>query len=68
MDEPVNISDDLTLLNGYPDTDSVNVIHHNWQVTVWRDENEEVHILIVDKQDDTQVDLVLGQDGFTQRC
>ena len=70
MDEPVSITNDLAIINGYPDTDSINIIHTNndWSVTVWRDADEDVHMEIVDNKEGTQVYLVLGQDGFTQRC
>lgn len=58
------------VLNGYPDTDSIDIIAYDndWNITIWRDEDDSVHILIADNKENTQVDLVLGQDGFTQRC
>jgi hypothetical protein len=70
MDQPVNVTNDLMILNGYPDTDSISVIHTNndWNITVWRDEGETVHMLIADNKDGTEMNLILGQDGFTQRC
>ena len=70
MDKPVNISNDIIIQNFYPDADSINIIDSNndWNITIWRDEDNEVHILVADNKDSTQVDLVLGKDGYTQRC
>jgi len=70
MDKPVNISNDIIIQNFYPDADSINIIDssNDWNITIWRDEDNEVHILVADNKDSTQVDLVLGKDGYTQRC
>ena len=37
-----------------------------WNVTVFREENGEVSVVVCDNLNEGQLDLVLGQDGFTQ--
>ena len=70
MDKPVNISNDITIHNGYPDTDSILVIQTNntWNISIWRDEDESVHVSVYDNVDGSQTDLVLGKKGYTQKC
>jgi hypothetical protein len=69
MSEPINIGNDLRVLNK-PIDDFLDVIHTNndWNITVWRDEGNEIHVCIADNTSGTQVDLVLGKDGYTQKC
>ena len=70
MDKPVKKTNGLMIVNDYPDTDTVNIIHtsNDWNISVWRDENQTVHILVADNIENNQVNLILGEDGFTQRC
>lgn len=70
MDKPVNISNDITIHNGYPDTDSILVIQTNntWNISIWRDEDQSVHVSVYDNVDGSQTDLVLGKEGYTQKC
>ncbi|MBM08062.1 MAG: hypothetical protein CMF69_00560 [Magnetovibrio sp.] len=70
MDKPVNISNDITIHNGYPDTDSILVIQTNntWNISIWRDEDQSVHVSVYDNVDGSQTDLVLGEEGYTQKC
>ena len=64
------ISNDIIVQNFYPTADSISIIDANndWNITVWRDEDLEVHILVADNQSGTQMNLILGQDGYTQKC
>ena len=68
MDE--SVSNDIIVENFYPDADSINIsdTNNDWNITIWRDEDNEVHILVADNKDSTQMNLVLGKDGYTQRC
>ena len=70
MSEQIELFPDIIVENFYPDTDAVTISESsgNWSVTVWKDERSETHILVSDNRDSTQMNLVLGQDGFTQRC
>jgi hypothetical protein len=67
MDESVALTD-FVINNFAPESDSITIENPDWGITIWRSENQEVHVLIEDNKDSTQVDLVLGKNGFTQRC
>lgn len=65
---------DAFITNHAPDGDALAIefkIHPEseatWVVTVWRDEDLEVHVNIQDGQDGSSTDLVLGKPGETQK-
>tara|TARA_R100000152_G_C6776449_1_gene205583 strand:- start:852 stop:1082 length:231 start_codon:yes stop_codon:yes gene_type:complete len=76
MDESIEaskeyiVTNDIVIQNLYPDSDTISIIQtdNSWNITVWRDESDEVHILVADNKDGTQVNLILGQDGYTHKC
>ena len=67
MDQSVS---DIIIQNLYPESETINILAstNEWNITVWKDEDGEVHILVADNLDGSQTDLILGQNGFTQRC
>jgi hypothetical protein len=67
MDQSVS---DIIIQNLYPESETINVTasSNEWNITVWKDKDGEVHILVADNLDGSQTNLVLGQNGFTQRC
>ena len=66
MDESMK---NIFVRNFYPEHDAIHAEDKDdkWGVTVSRDENGKVSVTIVDKVEHNRVDLILGQDGFTQR-
>ena len=61
---------DIFINNYYPDHDAIHIedTDDKWGVTISRSEDGEVSVTVVDKEEHTRVDLILGQDGLTQRC
>lgn len=66
MDKPVTL-DSFKVKNFYPDSDSISVMNldNDWNITVWRDEYNEIHVLIAVIKDGSQMSLILGSDGHT---
>jgi len=62
------MENDITVENYYPDSDTITITQTNWHISVWRDSYGEIHINVVDNTDNTQMDLILGQEGYTQKC
>jgi len=67
MDQSVALTD-FVVNNFAPESDSITIENPDWGINIWRDPDKTVHVSIVDNNDSTQVDLVLGQNGFTQKC
>ena len=68
MDQP--ITSDIFINNFYPKHDAIHVEDKDdkWGVIISRDKNGEVSVTVVDKVEDTRVDLTLGSEGYTQKC
>ena len=59
---------DIIVENYYPDSDTITITQTDWRISVWRDSEGEIHINVLDKTDDTKMDLILGKEGYTQQC
>ena len=72
MDESIKAQsmNDIFVQNFYPDSDAIHVSDKNdkWGVTIFRDEDGEVSVIVVENTEHTRMDLTLGADGYTQKC
>jgi len=66
MDKPVTL-ENFKIKNFYPDSDSISImeLENTWNITIWRDEWNEIHVLIAILKDGTQMSLILGSGGYT---
>lgn len=70
MNDPIALTD-FFVYNYAPDSDTISIENPNmgWMINIWRDEDGEVHLNINDSElGELNLDLVLGREGFTQRC
>ena len=60
---------DLIVDNGYPESDHIDIIAYNngWNITVYRGDDGETHILIADNIEVSQTTYTLGKEGYSQK-
>lgn len=58
---------DAIIENLYPECDAIHIDIGHWAISVGRQEDESVHVTVVDNNEGSVTFLVLGKEGETQR-
>ena len=61
---------DIYVQNCYPDSDTIHISDTNddWNITIFRQEDGQVSVIVVDNNEMSRMDLILGVDGYTHKC